>query len=189
MAWPRSLTTVKVSKHRRVCQSTAFSLVEVVIAVGIFALAITVILSLLPTLVGKSASSADAFTVQRMPDGLRSEMRRLAAVGGFDGLASSVPVMSAPLDGGLRFVASNDGLNLQSLSYLPPGPNVVLPGSEQFFLIEIWRFANAPLAFDPSGALLPVYARVSWPYRVPGSAVPTVLRDRNQLTFVASITR
>ncbi|MDP2136630.1 MAG: hypothetical protein Q8J74_02130 [Candidatus Didemnitutus sp.] len=167
----------------------AFSLVEVVIAVGIFALAVTVTLSLLPALVGKSASSADAFTVQRMPDGLRAEMQRLAAVGGFDSLAGRVPVMSAPLEGGLPFVASGDGLNLQALSYLPPGPEVVLPETEQFFLIEIWRFATAPLAYDASGAVLPVYVRVSWPYRVPGSAAPTLLRDRNQLTFAASITR
>lgn len=166
-----------------------FSLVEVVIAVGVFAGAIAVVLALLPSLTSQSAASTDALVAQRLPDALRVEMQRLAATGGFDALATTVPVMSSPLDDGLSFVAARDAARFHSLSYLAPAASDTLLQREQYFLVEIWRFPSAPLAYDASGAVLPVYVRVSWPYRVSDSGSPVASTNRSSLTFTCAINR
>lgn len=166
-----------------------FSLIEVAIAVGLFAAVVTVALALLPALARRAGDATDALTAQRLPDGIRLELRRLAASGGFDALATRVPVMAAPLAGGLELVAARDGLKVYSTDYLPPAPAGQLPAEEQYFVVEFWRFASSPLAYDSAAAVLPLYVRVSWPYHVPGSAAPVALPDRQQLAFVLSLSR
>lgn len=166
-----------------------FSLVEVVIAVGIFAMAVTVALALLPALTRQAGETTDALAAQRLPDGIRLELQRLAASGGFDALANRVPVMSAPLTSGLELVAAHDGLKVQAVDYLPPVASEQLPPAEQYFAVEVWRFAQAPLAYDSSAAVLPLYVRVSWPYRPPASLTPTAPVDRQQISFAVALSR
>src|SRR5688572_13103503 len=144
----------------------AFSLVEVVIAVGIFAGSIVVILSLLPSLLKQSADSADRLVAQRMTDGVRTELERVATSMGFDSLASAVPVMSVPLENGRAWVATVLGQRIEPETGAGSGG---IGTDEQYFLIELWRFSTPPLGYDPGAAMLPLYVRISWPYRVPGS--------------------
>lgn len=167
-------------------KARGFSLVEVVIAVGVFAVAVATTLSLLPSMTRQMANAGDALAAQRIAGNLRIELQRLAA-SGFDGLASQAPVMAAPLVNGLEFVATREGLPLHSLA-IPPSSNPIAT-ENQYFLVEAWRFNQAPLAFVGSSAVLPLYVRVSWPYQNPGSASPTPLADRAQLTFTVSINR
>lgn len=166
-----------------------FSLVEVVIAVGIFGGSIAVIFALLPTLGGRAVASTDSLVAQRLPDPLRIELRRLVDDGGFDALAARIPVATPSSSAGLAFVASRDGARLHSRDYLSPGSTEALPDEEQYFLVEIRRFSVAPLAYDPAGAVLPVMARVSWPHRVPGSTVEIASVNRTQIAFNVSILR
>ena len=165
-----------------------FSLIEVVIAAGIFAVAVTVTVALLPSLARQSTDSADTLAAQRLPDNLRVELQRLAA-GNFTGLAATVPVMAAPLANGFDFVATRDGSRLHSATYLPPVGSALIPQEDQYFAVEVWRFAQAPLSYDSAAAILPLYVRVSWPYRNPGNAIPTALVDRSRLTFTITINR
>lgn len=189
-AWPRSLTVAPVSSMRRTrLRSRAFSLVEVVIAVGIFAGAVAIVLALLPSIGRQAAASGDSLVAQRFPDALGVELRRLATGGGFDALVARAPVASAPLDGGLAFVASRDGARLHSLDYLAPAKADALPEAEHYFLVEVWRFPSAPLAYDPRGAVLPLMVRVSWPFRALGPTATIALADRSQLTFNTAISR
>ena len=167
---------------------TGFSLIEVVIATGIFAVAVTVTVALLPSLARQSTDSADTLAAQRLPDNLCVELQRLA-VGNFNGLAATVPVMAAPLANGFDFVATRDGSRLHSATYLPPVGRTLIPQEDQYFAVEVWRFVQAPLSYDSATAVLPLYVRVSWPYRNPGNATPTALADRNQLTFTIAINR
>ncbi len=162
-----------------------FSLVEVVIAVGIFAVAIVSVLLVLPTLARQTAESADVLVAQGLPDAIRSEMRRLAA-GGFDGFAANVPVMTGDVTEGYRLAAAREGVRVSSLVE----DNGELVADERYFAIELWRFAAPPLAFvnAQSGALA-VHVRVSWPERVPGAPRATTLEEREQLTFVVAINR
>jgi len=166
-----------------------FSLVEVVIAIGIFGGSIAVIFALLPAIGGRAVASSDSLVAQRLPESLRSELGRLAGTGGFDALATRIPIANSSLPDGLALVAARDGSRLHSRDYFPPGSDEALREEEQFFLVEVWRFSDAPLAYDPMGAVLPVMARVTWPHRVPGSEAEVARSHRSQITFNVSILR
>jgi len=181
---------VSPGRSRRVgCGAPAFSLVEVVIAVGIFALAVSVILALLPGLGRQAVVSGDMLTAQRLPDALRLELARAAQAGDFDGLANAAAPMVAPLPATLQLVASRDATRVQTLNYQTPAAGDLLPESEQYFLAEVWRFTEPPLAFDPAGAGLALQVRVSWPYHTPGAAGPTPAAERDQLSFSLALRR
>ena len=170
-------------------QRRAFSLVEVIIAVGVFAVAVVVLLALLPSLTREAAETADALVAQSLADSVRVELSRLAASGGFDALANRLPVMAAPLVAGLSLVAAPDGRRLYSTAYLPPPAAAQLPPGDQYFLVEVWRFDQPPLRYDPTAAVLPMYVRVSWPFQNPGSTAATPLSARGQLTFTVALNR
>ena len=165
-----------------------FSLIEVVLAAGIFAVAVTMMLALLPALTRQSAESADALVAQGLPDRLRVELRRLAA-NDFNGLANTIPVMGVPLKNGLLFVASRDGSRLHSANYLPPATSQSLPQEQRYFAIEAWRFNQGTLQYDGPASVLVVHVRVSWPAYNPGSTAVTPLADRSQFTFPIAINR
>jgi len=173
--------------HRR--KRLGFSLVEVVIAVGIFAVAITSVIALLPIFVRQTGESAESLVAQRLPDAVRLEFQRVAAAGGFDPLATVLPVMAAPLENGFALVATRDGARLHTLSYLPPAADAVIPESEQFFSVEAWRFGQPPLSYNAASSALVAYIRVTWPYRIPGGTDVTPLADRSQFTFTIAINR
>ena len=166
-----------------------FSLVEVVIAVGVFAVGVGAILLLVPSLAKHGAESADFVTAQQLPDALRVELRRVAETQGFDQLASSLPLLESPLANGREFVAARDGVRLHAVDS-PPNAGALSP-AEQYFLIECWSFATEPLAPSATKAFLATYVRVSWPYRVGsgGAVVTTSPESRNQFTFACGINR
>ena len=164
--------------------SRGFSLVEVVIAVGIFAGSIVIILSLLPSLLQQSAHSADMSVAQRMVDVVRLELDRQATTSGFHALAMAVPVMSNPLDGGFALIATPDGLRIEPAA--GPGSGGIA-GDDQHFLIELWRFSQPPLSYYASAAVLPLYVCVGWPYRIRGFETPTNRTDRSEFTTTLSI--
>lgn len=170
---------------RRAFVPRGFSLVEVVIAVGVFAVAVTAILAVLPSVTRQNAEFADRMVAQRLPAALHTELARLAATSGYDVLATSVPVMTTSLDAGLSFVATRDGSSLGAIS----SSGADIPVDERYFQIETWRFDRVPLTYDASGAVLALFVRVTWPYRLPGSADATPLRSRNELTFTTALNR
>lgn len=167
-------------------QTRAFSLLEVIIAVGLFAGSVAVIIGLLGALSREAAESAGTLAARRLPEAIKVELGRLAG-GGFDGLADRIPVMAAPLDRGFALVAARDPHEAQSLDYLPPG--TLIPVDEQYFLVECWKFSVEPLRFNAPKAFLALHVRVSWPWRVPGSTVPVPLTERSQITFAVSLSR
>jgi hypothetical protein len=166
-------------------QRAGFSLVEVVLAVGVFAVAVTVVLALLPTFAREGAESADQFAAQELAGAINVELKRLAARDGFDALANSIPVMSAAQENGFALVAARDGGRIAPSTEA----SAPLPPDEQYFQVELWRFKQAPLAYAADGAALVVFVRVSWPYRVRGGAQPSRLADRSRLTFATAINR
>ena len=168
---------------------SGFSLVEVIIAVGIIVTAVSVLLALLSVMARQSASPADTLTALRLPDALRAELERVAAVGGFETLAGQTRPMAAPGPDTLMLAAARDSTRVQALNYQPPPVAEQMVADEQYFLIEVWSFNQAPLAFDPGGAVLALHVRVSWPYHIPGSASATSPADREQLAFNLGINR
>lgn len=170
---------------QRMTNTRAFSLIEVVISVGIFAIAVTTILALLPSLARQTSASADLLTAQRLPEALRVELQRLATRDGFGALATAVPIVDVSSNNGFGFVAAREGLRVATLAE----SDGVMVDDEQYFFLEVWRFAGEPLAYASNAAVLPVLVRVSWPYRVPGSLDATSFSARAQFSFTAAINR
>ncbi len=168
----------------------AFSLVEVIIAVGVFAAGVGAVVMLLSSLTRAAGESVEHHTAQQLTDALRVELTRVAGVEGFDSLAGSLPEIGAPLPAGRQFVATRDGLVLHSVDQVPSQGQIA--ESEQFFLIECWKYSTEPLRPSGTKAFLATYVRVSWPYRsgAPaggGAIVPE--SSRSQLTFNCAINR
>lgn len=134
-------------KQRR----SGFSLVEVVIAVGVFALGVGTILGLLPGILREQEAAGATLTAVRMPDGIQSELRRIAG-GNLEGLRAQLAS-----DEALRLVADRGGSDLRVWS---SGDE-----REQFFLVELFRFSEAS-GLGSMPAAVAVKARVSWPFRV-----------------------
>jgi hypothetical protein len=170
---------------RTLCGS--FSLVEVIIAVGLFAATVPVILTLLPGLARQGAAARDSLAAQHLPDALQVELSRLSA-SGFDALAAQIPIMNGPLNDGLAFVADRATERLHSRDYLLPSDGTLAAG-DQYFLIECWRFPDGPLQFEPSAGYLAMAVRVSWPYRLPGTVLPTDQSARSQFMFTVARNR
>lgn len=165
----------------------AFSLMEVIIAAGLFGGAVTVIIALLPALARQGGDSVDALAAQRVPDALRRELVRLSAAG-FDALAAEVPEMSGALAGGFALVADREAARLQAQDYLPPATGQ-LPVDERYFLVECWRFADEPLRFAAPKGFLALMVRVSWPHRLPGAAGPVAPEARQEILFTVTLNR
>ncbi|MEO6002187.1 MAG: hypothetical protein ABIZ04_17635 [Opitutus sp.] len=162
----------------------AFSLLEVVIAVAIVAGSLMVALAALPALLRQSAESADLQVAQRLPALIRLELERSAAAAGFDSLAAAIPVMGVPLQGGHPCVVTADGLRIQT-GVSPTS----IAAEEAYFLVELWRFNQVPLAFDAGAAVLPAYVRVSWPFHVHGDSAETPVDSRSSYCFAISLAR
>jgi hypothetical protein len=163
-----------------------FTLLEVIIAVGLFVTAVTVIIGLIAGLSRYGAEANDVLAAQRLPGALKVELSRLASTG-LESLADRVPVMAPPLAGGLAFASTRDAVRVDSLQYLAVTDQI--PADKQYYLLECWKFPSEPLRFDGQKAFLALYVRVSWPYRLPGVTAPTALADRNQVTFTLALNR
>lgn len=160
-----------------------FSLLEVIIAVGIFAVAVSAMLGLLPSLIRQSATSTDTLTALRLPDALRVELERMVVTGGFDALANQMKPLNTPLPDACLLVAARDASRVHALSYQPPPVADLIEEAAQYFLIEAWSFNALPLAFETGGAVLPLHIRISWPYHSPGSVSATPAANREQVDF------
>ena len=163
----------------------AFSLIEVIIAVTIFAGSIVVVLTLLPSLIQQSAESATLCVAQRLPDTVKLVLKQQGISAGYDALAAAIPVMGSPLVDGWTLVAAADGMKVSREGV----DGDAIAEEARFFLVELWRFPGPPLSYNLSGSVLPVYLRISWPYRVPGSAATSSLADRSQISFCTTIER
>ncbi|MDQ5977968.1 MAG: hypothetical protein QG602_940 [Verrucomicrobiota bacterium] len=168
-------------------RNRAFSLAEVIIAAGLFAVSVTVVLALLPALARQGGEATDSQSACGLPDALRAELTRIGATG-FDALAAQVPVLSGATGDGMKFAANRGATRLHSLDYQPPasGP---LPVGEQYFLVECWRFPDEPLQFAAGKGFLAVMVRVSWPYRLPGTSAPAPVASRHEMLFTVALNR
>lgn len=167
---------------KRPMAAFGFSLIEVILAVGIFALTVPTTLALLAALGRQGAMSAEVRVAQRLPGSVQLELARLAKAD-FESLAAATPVMTSTPEPGLALVATRDGSRLHSSAYLPP--ESALAVADQYFLIECWRFGEGPLQFDTEKAYLALYVRASWPYRLAdGTAGDSQARSATTFTVV-----
>ncbi|HEY4246504.1 MAG TPA: prepilin-type N-terminal cleavage/methylation domain-containing protein [Lacunisphaera sp.] len=166
-----------------------FTLIEVVVAVALFAVAVTAMLGLLPSVTRVSDRSNDTMNALRLPDALRVELRRAAVVGGLDALGEQTKPFAAPLPETCLLVATRDASRVSALDYQPPASAEQVNADAQYFLIEAWRFSDPPLAFAPGDSVLALHIRVSWPYRIPGSLVLPPATEREHVDFNLALNR
>ena len=152
----------------------AFSLIEVVIAVGIFAVAVATILAMLPSTTKQAAGSRDIQTAARLPDAVRVELQRLAP-----NMAAFASFAASPRN----LVATRDGTAVRVLD-----ADIT---REQYFLIEVAPFTDAALRYDAAKPILVLRIRVSWPYQPMGpngTLLPaTEASNRDQFSFNISL--
>jgi prepilin-type N-terminal cleavage/methylation domain-containing protein len=173
----------------RVRNPAGFTLIEVVVAVALFAVAVTAMLGLLPSVTRVSGRSTDTMNALRLPDALRVELRRMATVGGLDALGEQTKPFAAPLSDTCLLVATRDASRVAALDYQPPASADQIEGGAQYFMIEAWRFNEPPLVFAPGDSVLALHIRVSWPYRVPGSLTMTPATEREHVDFNLALSR
>jgi type II secretory pathway pseudopilin PulG len=159
----------------------AFSLLEVILAVALFAGSVTVILALLPGLTRQATDTADRLTAQRLPDAVRLELARLAG-SGLGLLAGKIPILDESSAPGFALVATRNGARVQARD--EPPVTGLIAANDQYFLVECWRFTDAPLWYENGGPVLALCVRVSWPYAGP-TAPPAA--NTGDFMFVVSL--
>ena len=169
-------TTTRNDGRRR----GAFSLVEVIVAVGVCAVAVVGVVALFGPAVRDTREVVDRRTAQRLAEQVNDELQR----GGFAAVATATGG-----GGSLQLVARADGTQivLEGDADNDPATGVPrgIPPSERYFGVEVIR------ALRPASgpAWLALEVRVSWPLALPpdGSIVPVA--QRSDYRFHTAINR
>lgn len=138
-------------------EAAGFSLMEVVIATGVFALAIVAVIGLVGVPSRATREVFDSTVAARLAEGVNQELARLAAAVGFPKLVEDTTPSKE-----LFVYATADGSRLVESS-LADLADVGVPSVERYFLLEIMQL-SAPA---PTDACLPLQIRVQWPYMLP----------------------
>lgn len=155
----------------------SFSLLEVVMAIGILAIAVAALLGFMAAAAGAEGEIADARAAAGLGGSIQAELERLRSELGFEGLAAAVPAAGSPAP--LRLVAPRDGRRaLRADGAAPaadrPLADPALPGiarRDRYFLIEVTRQLDLPAG--PDAGFLAVNALIRWPFSQPvGPATP-----------------
>lgn len=148
-----------------------FTLVEVIVALGVLALMLPFALALFGTLAGVGRDGADAETAARLAGSVQDELERLRGELGWEGLAAAIPPAGSAVP--LRLVAARDGLHLlRADGEAPPADHRlddnVLPGiarRDRYFLVEVTQSPDLP--YNPGAGFLTANVRITWPHRLP----------------------
>lgn len=151
--------------------AVAFSLIEVVAAIGILAAAAVAMLGLLASQSRQAGEMDDSDVAARLGGGIQEELERLKAGLGLDGLAALIPPAGSADP--LQLVATRDGRRVLRADGAgsPAGRPLndpMLPGialRDRYFLAEASRQMDLPYTAD--SGFLAVTLRVSWPHRLP----------------------
>jgi len=162
-------------------------LVEVVIAIGVFAIGITAAIALTASMMRTIDRDSEARIAANLAGAVQAQLEMAAASSDFESLVAQIPVMDDGMDNGFLLVAARDGTQVR-----------LLQGSEsavqdQFFLIEVRAFAaSPPLGKSSDAEHLATNVRISWPYRPlgPDGLVPPIdPAKRDIVSFNLAINR
>jgi hypothetical protein len=188
---------------------SGFSLVEIVLAVGVFAITIVAVIGLLSPTLNQVSESTERATVNRMADLITHEVQRL----GFDFFSQQVA------EGSITWTAANEGVffvsgegDIISLGQNVTGtiPPARLPftrpfnNAEAFFAVDFRRHdATLNPGTDAQRAAIAYQFRIVWPAfqpngvetalyindRVNGRGASTEFRRLNSVTFNGAVRR
>jgi type II secretory pathway pseudopilin PulG len=170
--------------------SAAFSLIEVVVAVGIFAIAIVSIVGLLVPIRNSVSDVRDTDDAARLATLIQSELQKQSfpTIAGF---------LDSPPSDMNRLFASRDatkvGVGTDNAKW-GVATATFNPDSEKFFLIELTRnTALSPNAtFDATSGYLAFTIKLTWPAFAstpPGGSIEASSSQQSTLLLPAAITR
>ena len=149
----------------------AFSLVEVVAAIGILAVALIAVLGLIVATVRSGGEIADADALARLGENIQGELERFQASLGLADMTDLI----APGGSGrpLCLVATRNGQGVRCADGAYPAADralndPMLPGianRDRYFLIEVSQSPGLEAAL--ASGFLAVSARITWPYQLP----------------------
>lgn len=144
----------------------AFSLVEVIVAIGILAVTVVAVIGMSAALGQRAATINARGQAIALADAIENELERIrdvlpkaAGSSALDALAALAPENTS--EQSLRLVAANDGLRVAREDEDDPAFRV--PPAAQYFLVEV-RQQSGPLAYGESG-FLALAVTIRWPYR------------------------
>jgi hypothetical protein len=160
-----------------------FSLIETIIAVGIFAGAGLALVALMSVSARRVAETEERLVAQGLPDAVTLAVHALVGQRGFDSVATGAALNGAPSDSGLFLTAGRGGTDLRP-------QNGAAIGRDEFFAVQVCRFGGGPLAYDPAAAWVAFVVHVSWPYRGnAASAEVTPMERRQRVSFPIVLNR
>ena len=175
----------KLKKRR----DSGFSLVEVILAIGVFALTIVAVIGLLGPIAQQVRDLQDTKVANSLPGPIREELNRIGfeyfVTVASDGtsLKNVFPTVLFGTMDGSRVIGYTalDGTVITRDGNAPPG----IPGDERYFLIEVTA-ATGNLKYNDGDAHVAFQVDISWPYRLPdGSEVEA--EDRRSFEYFTAI--
>ena len=177
-----SISKFAPSRARR-----AFTLIEVVVALGLLAGTMVTLLALRASISRAATDVSDHYRAAQLADAIDLELRRLRdlplAVGQRDKLdALSVLIPPEGRDQALRLVALREGSRVIRESDADDPVNG-LPLRDRYYLITV-RQQPAPLAYTAGAGYLAVAATVQWPFQIPSGPGDAVTADLTQASVL-----
>lgn len=153
-----------------------FSLIEVVMAIGLVAGGVAVVLAMLSGIARQSSDSKELQVALGLSDAVRVQLELERASLDFSSLVAAIPVMAADQTVGRQYVVERNGTNLRLLT------GSESPARDQYFLIVVRRFNSGALVYDTTAPYVALNVVVTWPYRVlaPGELLPATSSDARQ---------
>ena len=185
--------------NRFIQRAAGFSLIEVILAIGVFALTIVAVIGLLGPISQQVQDLQDTRAANRLPPPIREELNRL----GFDYFvninASGVASVRAGLSESSPVVLfGNEDGTIVSIGQEVDSSAPPIPEAARYFLIEVFLAApiNGPenLSYDtdPPDAHIAFRVEISWPYNArtgPGddNFEPVAEEDRRNFEYYTAV--
>ena len=166
-------STIKGTVPSKEAKSTrAFSLVEVVVAVGIFALGIVGVIGLLSPSIKSVTEVADSTVATRLGENIQVELERLGftTVTGALPNANSKMTLVANRDGSRVALVAGGTADNDVVSGNPPG----ILNRDRYYGITVQQLPSLP--YVSGNGFIALSVRVVWPYQTAaGAAAATTL--------------
>ncbi len=171
----------------------AFSLIEVVVALGVFAIAIVGVLGLLSPTSQAVRDTLDGGTASRLAETVNAEIERL----GYSAVVPSALVLSADVAtlsaSDARLLYSNRSGSLICKDDSATGDPNYIPPSERYFEILLVRNETlSSVGNDTTAGFVAFAVQTSWPARVndgTGTAIIVPREERSIFSFNAAVRR
>lgn len=145
-------------------RSPAFSLVEVVIALGVFSTGVIVVIALITSGASRSRESMDSKIALGLSERIRSEV--------ISYFGQDLPTFSSGEP--LRLVSSRTGDDVRV---------EVNDGRDAYFLVELVPIGSGELIRDANRGTVGADVTVYWPYRPPGTVNVDVEAAKNSVRY------